>query len=58
MKFNPNPAKHVQEIIFNRKKAVSIHPIVYFNKTPVNSVATYEQLGMILGLNLSYENHL
>ena len=58
MKFNPNPAKQVQEIIFNRKKAVSIHPIVYFNKTPVNSVATYEHLGMILGLNLSYENHL
>ena len=33
MKFNPDPIKQTQEIIFSRKKIVSIHPVVYFNKT-------------------------
>ena len=36
MKFNPDPIKQTQEIIFSRKKIVSIHPVVYFNKTAVN----------------------
>ena len=41
MKFNPDPTKQAQEIIFSRRKTVSIHPLVYFNnKTPVNSTAT------------------
>ena len=58
MKINPDPTKQVQEIIFNKKKTVSTHPVVYFNNTPVNSTATHEHLGMILDSKLSYENHL
>ena len=45
MKFNSDPAKQAQEIIFSRKKAVSIPPLIYFNKTPVNSTVTHKQLG-------------
>ena len=41
MKFNPDHTKQAQEIIFSRKKTVSIHPVVYFNNTPVNSTATH-----------------
>ena len=58
MKFNPDHTKQAQEIIFSRKKTVSIHPVVYFNNTPVNSTATHKHLGMILDSKLSYENHL
>ena len=41
-----------------QEKTVSIHPVVYFNNTPVNSTATHKHLGMILDSKLSYENHL
>ena len=58
MKFNPDHTKQTQEIIFSRKKAVSIHPVVYFNGSPVNSTATHKFIGMILDSKLSYENHL
>ena len=57
LNFNPDPTEQVQEIIFNRRKTVSIHPLVYFNKNPVNSTATHKHLGMI-DSKLSYENHL
>ena len=58
MKFYIDPTKQAQDIIFSRKKTVSIHPVVYFNNTPVNSTATNKHLGMILDSKLSYENHL
>ena len=38
MKFNAGPNKQSQEIIFSKKKTVSIHLIVYFNNTRVNSM--------------------
>ena len=58
MKFNPDRTKQAQEIIFSTKKTVPIHPVVYFNNTPVNSMASHKHLEMILGSKLSYENHL
>ena len=58
MKFNPDPTKHAQEIIFSRKKTVSIHPIVYLNNIPVNSAATHKHFGIILDSKLNHENHL
>ena len=44
MKFNPEPAKQVQEIILSGKKTVYIHPVVYFNNTLVNSTANHKHL--------------
>ena len=41
-----------------QEKTVSIHPVTYFIKTPVNSTATHKHLGMILDSKLSYVNHL
>ena len=58
MKFNPDPTKQAQEIIFNKKKTVSINTVIYVNNTLLNSTATYKHLGMILDSKLSYENHL
>ena len=58
MKLNPDPTKQTQEIIFSRKRTVSIHPVVYFNNTLVNSMAPQKHLGMILESKLSFENHL
>ena len=58
MKLNPDPTKQTQEIIFSRKRTVSIHPVVYFNNTLVNSRAPQKHLGMILESKLSFENHL
>ena len=55
---NPDPTKKTREIIFSRKRTVSIHPVVYFNNTLVNSMATQKHLGMILESKLSFENHL
>ena len=57
-KFNPGPTKQAQKIIFNRKKAVSIQPVVYFPNTPVNSTPTHKHFEMILDSKLSYENHI
>ena len=58
MKLNPDPTKQTQEIIFSRKRTVSIHSVVYFNNTLVNSMAPQKHLGMILESKLSFENHL
>ena len=58
MKLNLNHTKQAQEIIFTRKKTVSIHPVVYFINAPVNSMITHKHLGMILDSKLSYENNL
>ena len=58
MKFNSDPTKQAQEIIFGKKKTVSIHPIFYFNTTPVNSNVAHKHFGMILDSKLSFENHL
>ena len=33
MRFNPDLNKQTQEIIFNMKKTVSMHPAFYFNNT-------------------------
>ena len=33
MRFNPDLNKQIQEIIFNMKKTVSMHPAFYFNNT-------------------------
>ena len=58
MKFDTDSTKQAKEMIFSRKKSVSIYPAVYFNNDPVNSTAADKHLGMILDSKLSYENHL
>ena len=58
MKFNVDSIKQAEEIIFSKKKTVSIHPIVYFNNTSVNLKVAHKHLGMILDSKLKYEYHV
>ena len=48
IKFNPDSIKQVHKITISKKKTVSIHPVVYFDDSPLNS----------LDSKLSFENHL
>ena len=54
---NPDPNKHAQEIIFSRKRTFSIHPVVYFDNTRINSTRTHKHVGVILDSKLGYEHH-
>ena len=58
MRFNPDPIKEAQEIIFSRKKMKSSHLSVYFNNIPVSSNSVHKHLGMLLDDRLSYEHYL
>ena len=58
MKLNADHTKQAQEIIFSRKKTVSIHPVIYFNNIPVHSTASHKHLWIILESKLSYEIYL
>ena len=58
MNFNPDPNKQAQEIIFNKKKTASLHPVVYFDNEPVKSTQIHKHLGMMLDSDLSYEHHI
>ena len=45
MNFNLDPNKQAQEIIFSRKKTVSLHPVVHFDNRPVKSTQIHKHLG-------------
>ena len=55
--FNPDRSTLAQEIIFNRKKVKSSHPIVYFSNIPLSSTSAHKHLGMLLN-NKLIEDHL
>ena len=55
MRFNPDPKKHAQEVIFSRKID---HPLLYFNENLVKSSSTHKHLGMILDTKLDFILHL
>ena len=55
MTFNQDSTKQTQEIIFSKKKTVSIHLALYFKNTPINS-ARIIHLGMIPDFKLKYKN--
>ena len=47
MKFNPDPKKQAEEVIFRRKINKIDHPTLYFNENLVKSSSTQKHLGMI-----------
>ena len=47
MRFNPDPKKQAQEVIFSRKIKID-HPRLYFNENLVKSSSTQKHLRMIL----------
>ena len=58
MNFDPHPNKRAQEIIFSRKKTLSLHPVAYFANIPVKSTQIHRHFGMVLDSNLSYEHYI
>ena len=58
MRFNPDPNKQAQEIMFSRGKNPSLHPVVHFNNKPVNSTKIHKNLGMVLDSRLSYKDQI
>ena len=58
MRFNPDPEKQAQEVIFSRKINKIDHPPLYFNENLVKSSSTQKHLGMILDTKLDFSLHL
>ena len=58
MRFNPDPKKQGQEVIFSRKINKIDHPPLYFNENLVKSSSTQKLLGMILVTKLDFSLHL
>ena len=58
MRFNPDPNKQAQEVIFSRKINKIDHPPLYFNQNLVKSSSTHKHLGMVLDSRLDFNLHL
>ena len=54
MRFNPDPKKQAQEVVFSRKINKIDHPPLYFNENLVKSSSTQKYLGM----KLDFSQHL
>ena len=58
MRFNPDPKKQAQEVIFSRKINKIDYPPSYFNENLVKSSSTQKHLGMTLDTKLDFSLHL
>ena len=58
MRFNPDPKKQAQEVIFSRKFNKIDYPPLYFNENLVKSSSSQKHLGMILDTKLDFSLHL
>ena len=54
MFFNPGPHKPAQEILFSKKKKVSIHPVISLNNIQVEKSSYQKHLGLFLDEKLTY----
>ena len=58
MRFNPDPKKQAQEVIFSGKFNKIDHPPLYFNENLVKSSSTQKYLGMLLDTKLDFSLHV
>ena len=58
MSFNPGPSKQVQEIIFTRQIKKVAHRPIFFNNKLVQQVSQQKHLGLILGIPLTFDEHI
>ena len=58
MAFNPDHSKQVQKVIFSRKLKKATHLPLLFNNSIVLQVSSQNHLGVISGVNLTFEEHL
>ena len=58
MRFNSNPNKQAQEVIFSGKINKIDYPPLYFHQNLVKSPSTQKHLGMVLDTRLEFNLHL
>ena len=58
MRFNPDPTKQAQEVIFSRKTTKKIHPKLLFNNIPVSKADSQNYLGLYLDSKLFFDTHI
>ena len=58
MRFNLDPTKQAQEIIFSCKTSQRNHPSLMFNNSIVNVTSIHKHLGMIFDSELNFDEHL
>ena len=58
MRFDPDPSKQAQEVIFSHKILNTYHPSIYFNNKSVKQVPSQKHLGLILDNKLNFQEHL
>ena len=58
MRFNPDPRKQAQEVIFSRRINNIDHSLLYFNENLTKSSSTHKHLGMVLETKLDFSLHL
>ena len=57
MLFNLEPHKPAQEVLFSRKKKVSIHPVISLYNIEVEKASYQKHLGLILDENITFKHH-
>ena len=58
MKFNPDPSKQAQEVIFTRKVKKVVHPLIFFNNNSVQQVSSQKHLDFILDTSLTSDEDI
>ena len=58
MLFNPDPHKPAQEVLFSRKKKVSIHIVISFNNMQVEKASYQKHFGLFLDEKLTFKHHI
>ena len=53
--FNTDVSKHIQEVIFSKIQAKSVHPNPVFNNTPVHQTHCQKHLGGYLDMKLNFK---
>ena len=58
MSFNPDPTKPAQEVLYSKKKNITLHPPLYYNGIEVKRVSEHKHLGLILDSKLTFAKHI
>ena len=58
MRFNPDPNKPAEEILFSQKTHSPYHPPLYFNGAGVKRVNYHKHLGLTLDNKLNFVRHI
>ena len=58
VRFNPDPSKPAQEVIFSRKLKTVPHPSVTFNNNPLSLCPAQKHLGLVLDSKLTFNEYI